>query len=34
MVAEAESLLVVSAVVEYKQDLGSYLKIYLGAGKN
>lgn len=34
MVVEAESLLVVSAVVEWKPDLGSYLKVYLGAGKN
>lgn len=32
--AEAESLLVVSAVVEWKPDLGSYLKVYLGARKS
>lgn len=32
--AEAESLLVVSAVVEWKPDIGSYRKVYLGAGKN
>lgn len=31
---ESESPLVVSAVVEWKPDLGSYLKVYLGAGKN
>lgn len=34
VVAEAESLLVVSAVVEWKPDLGSYLKVYLGARKS
>lgn len=34
VVAEAESLLVVSAVVEWKPDIGSYRKVYLGAGKN
>lgn len=32
--AKAESLLVVSAVVEWKPDLGLYLKVYLGAGEN
>lgn len=30
----AESLLVVSAVVQWKPELGSYLKVCLGGGKN